>query len=378
MGKDEAAQAYGNAQSPDPDPGWRTRAVTVGGRPIRVITIGIAVALLVLIGGAVGVYAYDSAHKDQVADGISVGGVDVGGLDREQAARRLHRRLVVPLSRPVKVKLGSERYNLLARKAKFRVDVNASVDDAIEASQSGGLPGRFVRYVTGGSVDDTIDPEVSYSKQAVHRFVDHVAGQIDRPPQDASISATGSSLNVVPAENGRKLKEDKLQESLETALDNGARNKLINAHAVIAKPRVSTNEVAKEYPVFLTLERAAYTLRLWKDLKLAKSYTVAVGQVGLETPEGEYAIQDKAVNPAWSVPNSAWAGSLAGTVVPGGVPENPLKERWLGIFDGAGIHGTDQTYSLGTAASHGCVRMAIPDVIELYDQVPVGTPIYIG
>jgi lipoprotein-anchoring transpeptidase ErfK/SrfK len=84
------------------------------------------------------------------------------------------------------------------------------------------------------------------------------------------------------------------------------------------------------------------------------------------------------VNPAWSVPNSDWAGSLAGTVVPGGVPENPLKARWLGIYDGAGIHGTDQTYTLGTAASHGCVRMAIPDVIELYDRVPVGAPIYIA
>ncbi len=43
-----------------------------------------------------------------------------------------------------------------------------------------------------------------------------------------------------------------------------------------------------------------------------------------------------------------------------------------------GIHGTEETYSLGSAASHGCVRMAIPDVEELYDRVEVGTPIYIG
>ena len=50
----------------------------------------------------------------------------------------------------------------------------------------------------------------------------------------------------------------------------------------------------------------------------------------------------------------------------------------MGIFEGAGIHGTEETESLGRAASHGCVRMAIPDVIELYDQVEVGTPIYIG
>ena len=84
------------------------------------------------------------------------------------------------------------------------------------------------------------------------------------------------------------------------------------------------------------------------------------------------------MNPAWSVPNSAWAGGLAGTVVPGGTPQNPLKARWLGIFDGAGIHGTDRSARSARAASHGCIRMAIPDVIELYDQVPVGAPIYIA
>jgi lipoprotein-anchoring transpeptidase ErfK/SrfK len=105
---------------------------------------------------------------------------------------------------------------------------------------------------------------------------------------------------------------------------------------------------------------------------------VAVGAVGFDTPAGLYHIQNKEINPTWHVPNSAWAGDLAGTTVPGGVPDNPLKARWLGIFDGAGIHGTDETYSLGHAASHGCIRMAIPDVIELYDQVPVGAPIYIA
>jgi lipoprotein-anchoring transpeptidase ErfK/SrfK len=50
----------------------------------------------------------------------------------------------------------------------------------------------------------------------------------------------------------------------------------------------------------------------------------------------------------------------------------------MGIYEGAGIHGTEETSSLGSAASHGCVRMAVPDVEELYDLVEVGTPIYIG
>ena len=82
------------------------------------------------------------------------------------------------------------------------------------------------------------------------------------------------------------------------------------------------------------------------------------------------------MNPSWSVPDADWTGGLAGQVVPPG-PDNPLKARWMGIFDGAGIHGTDDVGSLGSAASHGCVRMSVPDVVELYDHVDVGTPLYI-
>ncbi len=143
------------------------------------------------------------------------------------------------------------------------------------------------------------------------------------------------------------------------------------------KPEVTTDQLAQKYPVYLTIDRGAFQLRLWNDLKLVKTYTIAVGMQGLETPAGTYTIDDKQVNPSWHVPDSPWAGSLAGQVIPPG-PEDPLKARWMGFYNGAGIHGTDEVSSLGTAASHGCIRMSIPDVIALYDQVPLGTPIYIG
>ena len=144
------------------------------------------------------------------------------------------------------------------------------------------------------------------------------------------------------------------------------------------KPKVLGDEVAAEYPSYLTLDRETFTLRLWKHLKLAKTYTVAVGMEGLETPEGLYAIQEKEED---SVLARAGLGlgrrASPGRTIPPG-PEDPIKARWMGIFEGAGIHGTEETWSLGRAASHGCVRMSIPDVIELYPQVEVGTPIYIG
>ena len=289
MGKDEAAQAYGNAQGPDPGPGWRTRAVTVAGRPIRVIAIGIAVALLVLIGGAVGVYAYDSAHKDQIADGVTVGGVDVGGLDREQAARRMHRRLVAPLQRPLKVKLGSERYNLLARQAE---DPRRRRRDGRRGDRRqpvvAAFPGRVFRYVTGGSVDDTIEPR--------GQLLAAGGAPLRRPRRRRRSTASRRTHRSAPtgvlAERGPG-RERARAEGRQASGAASRRRSTTAAATSWSTPtswsqsrEVSTNEVASEYPVYLTLDRAAYTLRLWKDLKLAKSYTVAVGQVGLETPEG--------------------------------------------------------------------------------------------
>ena len=144
------------------------------------------------------------------------------------------------------------------------------------------------------------------------------------------------------------------------------------------RPKVTRSQLAGKYPTLLVVERSSFKLKLYQRLKLQKAYTVAIGADGFSTPAGLYRIQNKAVNAAWNVPNKPWAGSLAGTTVPGGSPQNPLKARWMGIFNGAGIHGTDQVGSLGTRASHGCVRMAIPDVIDLYPKVRVQTPIYIG
>jgi lipoprotein-anchoring transpeptidase ErfK/SrfK len=217
---------------------------------------------------------------------------------------------------------------------------------------------------------------VSYSERAVNKLVRRVKRNLDQPARDAEVNFP--SLEEVKEQPGIRVKAKALKLRIAQALTVPGVDRRVKAAVATIQPKVTKAELAEKYPVLLVADRNAFQLRLYKNLELQKQYTVAVGALGFDTPAGMYEIQNKAVDPAWSVPNSDWAGDLAGTVVPGGVPENPLKERWLGIYDGAGIHGTDQTYSLGTAASHGCIRMAIPDVIELYDQVPVGAPIYIA
>lgn len=331
-----------------------------------------------LIGGAVAAYAYDGANKDQLAEGVTINGVDVSGMSRDEATQAITNRVLAPQRKPVAVTYAKKSYKLPAKELKIRADVDTAVDQAFEESREGSLPGRVLREVTGGSVDASIPVEVTYSTKAVNDFVRKVAEGVNKEPVDASVSAGPDSLSVVKASNGHKLRDNLLEKQLKGLLDSGKGNRALVAKVNVTKPEVSTAEVAEKYPTYLTLNRSTFELKLWKNLELEKTYTVAVGQVGLDTPAGSYSIQDKQVDPAWHVPMSDWAGDMAGQVVPGGVPENPLKARWMGIYDGAGIHGTSEEGSLGSAASHGCVRMAVADVIDLYDRVDVGTPIYIG
>jgi lipoprotein-anchoring transpeptidase ErfK/SrfK len=336
----------------------------------------IALVGLLLLGVAVG-YAYDSSEKDKIADGVTVGGVDVGGMDEAEAKQAVSRQLLGPLKHSLRVGYDGKSWTLPGKSLEVHADIEAAVEEAVAESRDGGFPGRLVRYVTGGSLDKQIGADVNYSKQAINRFVRKVANKVDREAQDATVEPASDSLEVVAAKNGRKLRDNLLTRRLEAAVLNADADHTISARTHATKPEVTTKEVASAYPSYLTLDRSTFTLRLWKHLKLAKTYTVAVGQEGLETPAGLYHIQEKQVNPSWHVPDSAWAGDLAGQVIPPG-PADPIKARWMAIFEGAGIHGTEETESLGSAASHGCVRMSIPDVEELYDQVEVGTPIYIG
>ncbi len=336
----------------------------------------VAVLLLLLVGGAVAAYAYDSARKDRIAEGVTVAGTDVGGMTTAQAQRVLVRDLKEPLEQPVAVVYKGKRFNLSAEDAGVTADIGGMVDEAIAESREGNIISRVTRDLTGGEEPVQVSARVSYSERAVRRLVRRVKRKLDQPARDAEVSFP--SLESVKEQTGIRVKGKVLRQRIAQALTVPGVARRVKATVATIQPKVTQAELADKYPVVLVADRNAFQLRLYKDLQLATQYTVAVGALGFDTPAGLYHIQNKAVDPAWSVPDSDWAGDLAGTVVPGGVPENPLKARWLGIYDGAGIHGTDQTYSLGTAASHGCIRMGIPDVIELYDQVPVGAPIYIA
>ena len=339
--------------------------------------IVVAIAVFVLIVGAVGVYAYDRTRDDVIAKGVSAGGVDLSGMKPAAAREALQQQLAAPLSKPVKVRFHGHHYRLSARKAKIRVDVDRMVDQALAESRKGNIVSRTTRAVTGGSVHATVPVAIDYSHRAIHRFARRVKRHVDQPARDASIDFSGGSLVKVDSQTGVEADPAALERAIEADLTEPTADHRVKVPVQVTKPKVTTSELAQRYPRVIAVNRGGFQLTLYRHLKPAKTYTIAVGQAGLETPAGRYNIQDKQVNPSWHVPNSAWAGSLAGQVIPPG-PQDPIKARWMGFNGGAGIHGTDNVGSLGSAASHGCVRMAIPDVEELYEQVDVGTPVYVA
>ena len=333
-----------------------------------------------MLAGAIGVYAYDASRDDLIAEGVTAGGVRIGGMRAAEARVAIEDQLARPLRKRLVVTHGKQRFRLTAAKARLRVNTERMVQEALEKSREGNVVSRTVRQLTGEDPDDAELPaRVSYSERAVDELVKHVEAEVNQPAEDASVTFSGSSLGTVEGQEGIAVKTDKLRRAIRAELVLPAADRVVEVSTGVTQPEVTREELASKYPLVLTVDRPNFKLHLWRNLQLAKSYTVAIGAIGYDTPSGLYNIQNKAVNPAWTMPNSDWvAPSDRGKVVPGGTAANPLKARWLGIYNGAGIHGTDATYSLGSAASHGCIRMAIPDVIELYDQVPVGAPVYIS
>src|SRR5215213_8839412 len=170
------------------------------------IALGVITGLIVVL--AVGAYVYDNSQKDKIADGVTIAGVDVGGMDADEARAEVRRELLAPLEDTLEVSLGKETWTLPGEKLKIRANINQAVEEAVAESQDGGLPTLLVRYVSGSEFDKPVTAELDYSKSAINRFVRHVAEEVNGDPVDASVEPSSDSLNVVAGENGRKLRDN--------------------------------------------------------------------------------------------------------------------------------------------------------------------------
>jgi lipoprotein-anchoring transpeptidase ErfK/SrfK len=126
--------------------------------------------------------------------------------------------------------------------------------------------------------------------------------------------------------------------------------------------------------VIKTKERKLFYVRAGNDVV---TYSIAVGKEGRKW-SGTTTISRKVLNPAWAPPPIIRKSNpkLPALVKPG--PKNPLGVAVLVLGDGTyGIHGTNRDETIGTDASFGCFRMHNTDILALFEQVKIGTVVYV-
>jgi lipoprotein-anchoring transpeptidase ErfK/SrfK len=323
-----------------------------------------AAALVSLLAAAPAAHAADTRV---IPSGVTVRGLDVSNRTVDDAANYLDGYLKGFLSRNVVVQVGSGRYVLSAARAKLKFDPLLTAKRAYQQGTHRPDPAQPV----------DVAPALKHSQRAVRSWALTVKRRVTRSPRNAGVRITLRHIFRTHSKLGLTVDSKAVATAVEAALNDSRAPRKMRVATKPARAKVTAGDVARTYGTIITIDRAHFTLRLFKHLKISKRYGIAVGMAGLDTPAGQYAIHDKQINPAWHVPNSAWAGSLAGQVIPGGAPNNPLKARWLGIANGVGIHGTAEDWSIGSRASHGCIRMHVSDVVDLFRRVPVGTPVLI-
>ena len=331
---------------------------------LRRLTAFSFLLLALLVPASAAAQAGEADTQRVIAADTKAGGVDVGGQTIESAATNLELALSGQLGRTVVVKSAGRTFRLAPADAGFAFDALTTAKRAYYAGRDKG-PGAAVALA------------LEWRKAKVAGFVSRVDQKASIAAKDAWLEITVRKMIKHRAKSGRSVNEKALRTAIDAALLDPSRTRVLKPGRRTVRAKINANHLASQNPTVLTVDRSGYKLRLFKRLKLSKTYGIAVGAAGYDTPSGLYRIQNKQVNPAWHAPNRPWAGSYAGKTVPGGAPNNPLKARWLGIVGGVGIHGTGEPWSIGTRASHGCIRMRVPDVIDLYPRVPVGSRVLI-
>jgi lipoprotein-anchoring transpeptidase ErfK/SrfK len=332
----------------------------------------VVTAFSVVVGGtAAASYAYDRATTDRILPGVHIATVDVSGMTRPEALRAIRSRAESALLRRVTVKAGDKQWTERLSDLGMRVDPARAVDEAFRVSSSLSWMSRVYHRLTHHPVHQVVPLAFSYDKGAVVRFVDSVVlPAVAVKPQNAGIALSGNSLVINHSKPGAELRPILSAQLILSAIK--IRKPVVDLPLRTVQAKVSEDTIGKT----LTVDLSTNTLRLWDGMNVIRTYPVATAMYGFTTPIGEWNVVNKVENPTWVNPGTPWAASEPPTIPPG--PGNPLGTRAL-YLDASGIriHGTPSDSSIGTYASHGCIRMHISDSEALYPLVPVGTKVVI-
>jgi lipoprotein-anchoring transpeptidase ErfK/SrfK len=292
----------------------------------------------------------DAAPPVLIPNGVTLAGVLVGGMSNQQAQAALR----PAFAKPVRLVYGDRAWRIVPAHFGAKVTISQGVAHALQAQ-----PG------------DAVDLVPTIDTAAVRHFVRALDKRISYPATDSElIGLKGLRPEFSQDRTGLQVLRQLTAQRIVRALQ----------QPNIRRIRVATKVVAPERSVetfgpVIVIRRGANELRYYNGTRLVRTFGVATGQSVYPTPTGTFEIVDMQRNPWWRPPDSPWAEGLK-PIPPG--PGNPLGTRWMGLTaPGVGIHGTPDDASIGYSASHGCIRMHIPDAEWVFNHVEVGTPVVI-
>jgi len=340
------------------------------------MVLGAAFMLLLSATLAWGVVTDYQTHG-VVPPGVTVAGEDIGGLTEEQARAAMDTAVSAPMMRPVTVTSGSKSWTLDPQ-GLVEVDTDAMIDEAYSTRRSATFMQRLDSQLRGTQLPKQVTPAFSVDTTALAAWVDQTAAEIDREPTDATRTIVGYKFKVKKSVKGAKVDRAASTQALATAL--GAEAALSDAPRTVPltvkviKPKVTESS----FKTAIIVSIAERRIRLYKGAKLVKTYRCAPGRPQFPTPTGDFVIRSKQHMAPWINPGSDWAKDMP-KIIPGG-PSNPMGIDKIGInSSGIFFHGIppSEYSSIGTAASHGCMRMMPSDVADLMTRVAIGNPVYI-
>jgi lipoprotein-anchoring transpeptidase ErfK/SrfK len=321
----------------------------------------------------------DYQVRGLVPKGVIVAGTDLSGMTVDQARAAMEAAVSTPMLRPVTVTAGKGTWTL-EPKNFVAVDVDSMLKEAYATRRSASLVTRIDSELRGTPLPAEIKPAYTVNTAAITDWVAQTSKSIDRKPKDATRTLVLSkyAFKITPSVKGQKVDRAKSEATIVTAL--GADAALSGSARTVAltvvpkKPKV----VASDFKGGIIVSLAQCKVRLYHGDKLVKTYSCAPGRPGFPTPTGDFHVQSKQTNAPWINPGSAWAASMP-AMIPGG-PNNPMGQRKIGInYPGVFFHGVPpgEYSSIGTHASHGCMRMMPSAVLDLYGRVKILDPVYI-
>jgi lipoprotein-anchoring transpeptidase ErfK/SrfK len=281
-------------------------------------------------------------------EGVAIGGVEVGGLPPAAAVSAIRD----SFSEPLEVEYGGFVFD-----ADPTVLAAPNVSRAIERARAA-QPYTNVKLV------------VVVRPVRVRTYIATIAKRVDRDAVDAKLSLRNLKPFLSKEQAGHVLlRADAVRAITRQLVANTRDTVQLKAKTVPAKI------TRKSWGPVIVIHRGANRLYLYEGARLRRVFGVATGQTTYPTPLGRFQVIVKWKNPWWYPPAAPWAVGEKPTP-PG--PGNPLGTRWMGISaPGVGIHGTNNESSIGYSVSHGCIRMHVRDAEWLFENVDIGTTVYI-